>query len=327
MPGYDLLRRMVREISDDGVVDAAASTAFWLLLSMPAAALAVLASVSFLDPTLTRELEDALLDFVDETFTTEGDPLREAIRSVFDSARPGLLSVSVLIAVFTLSRGFAGLIRSLDVVYDVPESRSLLRLRLAALGMAVGTLVTVAASTFMWALIGRTDLPGLVRAAAALVVLVLWAATVFHLGPNHHTPWRYDLPGALLAACGWLVVSFGFGWYVRIAGSGNEIVGAAGTLLLGLTWLWAVCAVLLVGGELNEILARRAGVVSASPAWRDRITDLVTQLREPDEDDGSRTGRGDGGDGPSSGHGDGPAGPGPAGGPPIGGRGGRDTSP
>jgi membrane protein len=276
---------MSREISEDGVVDAAASTAFWLLLSMPAAALAVLASVSFLDPSLTRELEDALLDFVDETFTTEGDPLREAIRGVFDSSRPGLLSVSVLIAVFTLSRGFAGLIRALDVVYDVEESRNLVHVRLTAIGLALGTLVTVAASTFLWAFAGRLDVPGIVRAAGALAVLIVWAATVFHIGPNHHTPWRYDLPGALLAAFGWLIVSFGFGWYVRFGGSGNEIVGAAGTLLLGLTWLWAVCVVLLIGGELNEILARRAGVVSENTIWRERISELVSDLRETLDED------------------------------------------
>ncbi len=28
----------------------------------------------------------------------------------------------------------------------------------------------------------------------------VWAATIFHVAPNHHTPWRYDLPGAALAA-------------------------------------------------------------------------------------------------------------------------------
>ena len=48
-----------------------------------------------------------------------------------------------------------------------------------------------------------------------------------------------------------------------MAVSGNEIVGAAGTALLALTWLWLVCLVLLIGAELNEILAARAGVVSA----------------------------------------------------------------
>ena len=67
----------------------------------------------------------------------------------------------------------------------------------------------------------------------------------------------------MFTAVGWLVVSVGFGFYVRIAVSGNEIVGAAGTALLALTWLWIVCLVLLIGAELNEILASRAGVVLA----------------------------------------------------------------
>jgi len=67
----------------------------------------------------------------------------------------------------------------------------------------------------------------------------------------------------VFTAVGWLVVSVGFGFYVRIAVSGNEIVGAAGTALLALTWLWIVCLVLLIGAELNEILASRAGVVLA----------------------------------------------------------------
>jgi len=54
----------------------------------------------------------------------------------------------------------------------------------------------------------------------------------------------------------------GFGWYVQLAGAGNEIVGTIGGLLLGLTWLWLVSVVLLLGAEINDIIARRSGVVS-----------------------------------------------------------------
>ena len=33
----------------------------------------------------------------------------------------------------------------------------------------------------------------------ALAVLIVWAATLFHVGPHHRTPWRYDIPGAVFA--------------------------------------------------------------------------------------------------------------------------------
>ena len=153
------VRRLVREVTDDGAVDAAASVAFWLILSIPAGALAIIAALTLVDPDLISELEQSLLDFVDRTFATEAETLRNAISGLFDQSRPGLFSLSVVLALVTLSRGFAGLIRSLDTVYDVEESRGFLRLRVASLGLALGTLLTVGLSTFLWSVSGREGLP------------------------------------------------------------------------------------------------------------------------------------------------------------------------
>ena len=123
--------------------------------------------------------------------------------------------------------------------------------------------------------------PTPIRLLLALIVLILWSATMFHIGPNHHTPWRYDLPGAAVAAVGWLALSLGFGWYVQIVGAGNDVLGAAGALLLALTWLWGACVVFLIGGELNEILASRAGVVQQGRTVIGRIRSRAG--RGPDE--------------------------------------------
>jgi len=257
-------RELVREVIDDNAVDAAASVAFWLLLSLPAMLLAGLATLSLLGESATAELRRLTFEFVDRVFTSEADELRTAIDGIFDQNKAGLLSLSLLLALVTVSRGFAGLIRALDVVYDIEESRGFVRLRIASIGLGLGTIVTVALSTWVWSLSAEAGVPLLLRVVAALVVLVVWAATIFHVAPNHHTPWRYDLPGAALAAIGWFAVSVGYGWYIQLAGGGNAVLGIAGAILLGMTWFWIVCLILLVGGELNEIIARRAGVVGDS---------------------------------------------------------------
>ena len=254
-------REVVREVIDDNAVDAAASVAFWLLLSLPAMLLAGLATLSLLGESATAELRRLTFEFVDRVFTSEADELRAAIDGIFEQNKAGLLSVSLLLALVTVSRGFAGLIRALDVVYDIEESRGFVRLRVASIGLGLGTIVTVALSTWLWSVSTDAGVPLLFRIFAALVVLVVWAATIFHVAPNHHTPWRYDLPGAALAATGWFAVSAGYGWYIQLAGGGNAVLGIAGAILLGMTWFWIVCLILLVGGELNEIIARRAGVV------------------------------------------------------------------
>ncbi len=288
----DVVRRLLldlyREIRDDGVFDTAAGVAFWLLLSLPAALLAALSSVSLLGDDLTDELRETTIDFVDRVFTSEAATLRSSVQEVFDQSRPGVLSVSIATAVFTLSRGFAGLIRALDVVYDIVETRNFLHTRALAIGLAIGTLATVAGSTALWAATSAAGAPLGLRLAAAFLVLIAWSATIFHIGPNHHTPWRYDLPGALVAGVGWLALSAGFRWYIQFAGSGN-VVGVAGALLLALTWVWAACVVLLVAGELNQLLAERAGVIQQGRTLVWRVKGRLTSSSGVDGigDDGS----------------------------------------
>ena len=204
--------------------------------------------------------------------------MRESIDSVFAQTRPGVLSISIATAIFTLSRGFAGLIRALDVVYDVLETRNFIHTRVLAIGLALGTLITVAATTAFWVAADNAGVPGIVRLLVAFLVLILWAATIFHIGPNHHTPWRYDLPGAVVAGIGWLALSIGFSTYIEFAGSGN-VVGVAGALLLALTWVWAACVVLLLAGELNELLADRAGVIQEGRTIVGRVRSKVNGRR------------------------------------------------
>ncbi len=182
------VREVVGELHDDGAVDAAASVAFWLLLSLPAALLAGLAALSLAGDELTAELRRVTLEFVDRVFTSEADELRAAIDGVFDQNKAGLFSISVLLAVITITRGFAGLIRALDAVYDVEESRGFLRLRLASLGLALGTLGTVAVSTVLWTWSRSVGVPVVLRVAVALVVLVVWAATLFTSDPTTTRP-------------------------------------------------------------------------------------------------------------------------------------------
>ena len=63
--------RIVREISEDGLFDAAAGVAFWLLLSIPAAVLVGLSSVSLLSKDLTDDLQSAMIEFIERVFTSE----------------------------------------------------------------------------------------------------------------------------------------------------------------------------------------------------------------------------------------------------------------
>ena len=82
----------------------------------------------------------------------------------------------------------------------------------------------------------------------------------YHLAPDHRTPWRWDLPGTALAMVTGALASVGLRLYVRFGGSSNVLIGSLGSVLVVMIWMYLVAIGLLVGAELNAVLAERAGV-------------------------------------------------------------------
>ena len=282
---WRLIRDVVNEYSNDRVSDLAASITFWTILSIPAAALSVVSTLSSLESLVGQSVADDLQREV-ESFvsTTFGDDaaLNDTVRELFETPSGGVATVATLVALYTLSRAFGGLIRALDVAYEVNDSRPWWYLRIVALGLGIGTVSVVAAGSTLITVLPSLTLTGVaswLAPAAVIGGLVLWAATLFHLGPNHKTPWRYDLPGALLTAVGWVIATQGFAVYVRFAPRGNNIQTSVGAVLLALTLMYLLSLVLLLGAELNDIISRRAGVVQQPPPVAKRARDGLNRLR------------------------------------------------
>ena len=96
------------------------------------------------------------------------------------------------------------------------------------------------------------------RWPVVFVVVVCWAASLYHLAPRRRTPWRTDLPGAVVGTVWWLAVSLGFRVYLDAASSGmNAVVGLLGGALSLLIWLYLLAMGLLVGAEINRVLSDR----------------------------------------------------------------------
>lgn len=286
---WELIREVIDEYRSDGVGDVAAAITFWTILSVPAAALALVSVLSSLDSivgaSVAADVEAAIQDFITDTFA-DSSTLNDTVDELFSTSSRGVATAATLAAIFTLSRAFAGLIRALDIAYEVEEGRPWWYVRLVAVGLGVGTLVVIAASATVLALLPSLAFGGVVRVLAVPLVLlgmVLWAATIFHIGPNHRTPWRYDLPGAIVTAIGWLVATQAFALYVRLAERGNQVQSGVGAILLALTLMHLLGIVLLVGAELNDVLARRAGIVEPSPSVKDRARRARARLRRTDQ--------------------------------------------
>ena len=255
------------EYSDDNAGDLAASITFWTILSIPAAALALVSALSSLEAiagtSVSNDVEDEIQKFVADTLV-ESETLSAAISDLFGGSNTGVITVAAFTALFTLSRAFAGLIRAMDIAYEVEEGRSWWELRLVAIALGLGTIVVAAASATLLAILPSRPLGSVARwftVPGVFAGIVIWCASLFHIGPNHRTPWRYDVPGAIVTAIGWVIASQTFALYVRFAGSANEVQSGVGAILLALSLVYVLSLVLVMGAEVNDVISRRAGVV------------------------------------------------------------------
>jgi membrane protein len=127
--GKRLLKHLWHELIEDHVARGAAALAFYMALALfPGAifALSVLPSVPI------PHLQQAVTDLIHQTLPgASADVLVK--NALTANARGRLLWFSLLFAIWSASSGVSGIIRQLNVVYEVQEDRTFLRLH----GLAV----------------------------------------------------------------------------------------------------------------------------------------------------------------------------------------------
>jgi len=258
-----------------GIGDLAAGVTFWILVSLPAAVLALLAMLEAIKPVVDFsfriEIEATVLEFVDQVFR-ENAAVRETVRDLFQQdPNSGLIIVSLVVALWSISRGFAGMLRALDDIYDVVDTRVWYHTRVVAILLGLGSLVItvpiVMIDRLVWSRMADGPIEELLRSTTAFAMLVVWASTIFHYGPTQRSLWQHNIPGAVTTAAGWMVLSQGFSTYVDLSSEANEVTAAVGGYLLAITWLWLAAQVLLIGGTVNYLYGQRRDIDRTRRSW------------------------------------------------------------
>jgi membrane protein len=195
------------------------------------------------------------------------------VTEIVRGAGGGLLSAGVAGALWGASRAAQSIILALNVVYDVRRPRPWWRRQVVSL------LLTVTFSLFTLAGLGllvfgerigrvlaeQAGLGSVFSASWAVlhwvtvVVLLLTALDlVYHLAPNVRQRWHWLTPGSAFALAAWLLASIGLRLYVTHVPGYNAIYGSIGGVILLLLWLYASSVALLVGGQINAVIARAA---------------------------------------------------------------------
>jgi membrane protein len=196
--------------------------------------------------------------------------LRDQINKVQSENRVGLLSLSILLLLWSASSLFSAIMTTTNAAYGVQDSRPWWKQRILAIVLTVAEailLVGAALSIALWPKVaGWLGLSGLALALSTLVqwlvvVLALLAAfaLAYYFGPNVEQEWEWITPGSALGVLALIVTSVGFREYIVHFGSSySETYGALAGVVLMMLWLYLAALALLVGAEVNCVIEQAA---------------------------------------------------------------------
>jgi membrane protein len=260
----ELATRTGKEFVADNGLGLAAQLAYYFFFSLFPAILVGIALASFfpLERFLDR-IVGALAGVVPSDVITI---IQEQMRKISEGDHGGILTVGLVVALWSSSAAMMGLIDALNRAYDLEEARPWWKVRLLAvvLTLALAAFVLVA---FALVLLGPTVADYVARATGlgpvfawtwkvlqwpvVLALVALGAGMVYYFAPDAEQDWVWVTPGSVLATVLWLLASLGFKYYVTNFGAYTETYGAIGGVMVLLLWFYISGLVMLFGAELN----------------------------------------------------------------------------
>lgn len=269
LPAYRKGKAVVDYFQSFRISVYSANACFFLLFSLFPILILVLTLISF-SPVTAEDLIRAAQRLIPQSFI----PMLQVLLDMLENTQSaGFLSITTVTLLWTSSRGTLGLIDGLNAIYRAEEHRNYFWRRILCLGYTLLLLVSLLVmlilyvfSNSVFALFARLGGAWLnlvpvvmsLRHVFSLSLLILFFTLLFVLLPNCRVPLRGALPGAVFCAVAWLLLSYGFSYYVSHFSRYTYLYGSLGTVMLALLWMYLCMYLLFYGGILNQyVLSRR----------------------------------------------------------------------
>jgi len=266
---FRLIKAFAKKINNDGISALSAHAAFFVIISFFPFVMFLLTLLSYF-PFFTETLPTVNLNLLPGAVSSF---IIQAFTELSNRANGTILSVTVIIAIWSASRGVLSVMRGLNSIHNIRETRNYFITRIMAtlytVILAVLLLVMMLIFVFgnqltLW-LIKQFPMLGefalliiSMRTAVGIAVLIFFFLLIFISLPNRKTTILHELPGAVLTAAGWVGFSFLFSFYVDNFSNYTAIYGSLTAIVLCMLWLYACMYILFLGAEINSALCNPA---------------------------------------------------------------------
>ncbi len=194
------------------------------------------------------------------------------INEIYGKAFSGtILSITAITMLWSSSKGFLALLKGLNSVYDIKETRTYIHVRLVSVFytfmfavMLTATLAVLVFGNRLYSYLYDTYewldsfLLFLIsfRILFSFILLFIFFSIIMLFVPNRKSRLSSEFPGAFVATCGWIGFSYLFSYYYDHFNS-MSIYGSLTSIVLLMLWLYTCMNILFLGSVLNSFLTNR----------------------------------------------------------------------
>ena len=202
------------------------------------------------------------------------------IGDIMSNASGSILSVGLILALWSASNGMTAIMNSFNVAYDVEDSRNFIVSKLFSvlftLAMIIVLPIALILPTFgeqigslLFGPLGLGDqikwIFNLVRVVLPLIIIFIAFMVLYTLAPNVKIKMKSVIPGAIFATIVFLGGSFLFGIYISNFANYSKTYGSIAGIIILMLWLYITGFIIIIGAEINAIIHQRKVVAGKTP--------------------------------------------------------------
>lgn len=265
---YSLIMDFIKKCNDDHVAAFGAMSAFFMLLSL------FPFMIFFL--TLTKYApfsKDDIINILTQILSFERrSMITSLVNEIYRKTQASIFTISIVAALWSSSRGIYSIVIGLNSVYDIDDHRNYFVIRIFSLFYTVIFAFLIIAMLILWVFGNslyryiRKRFPMFAtfagyflhkRTILTIVILTFLFMMIYRFVPDRKCSFRRQWPGALVAAVGWLVVSFGCAFYMDNFTNFSLVYGSMAGIMILLLWLYFCMSMIFYGAEVNYFLENK----------------------------------------------------------------------
>lgn len=260
------IKTFVNAVIADNISIYAAQASFFLIISTIPFIMLLLTLLKYFVPMDQMTILTTINRFSPPTI---GNFLTTIVNELFSkTSNASLISVTAVSTLWLSSKGIMALYLGINNVYKPKKMPNYFYSRFMAV---LYTLIFIAALVLTIVVFGfggkieellSPRLPFIsavigffmhFRIIVFIIILTLIFAVSYSFLPRSKKGFKYQLPGALCAAAGWILFSFFYSIYIEYFSNYSYVYGSLAALVFLMLWLYFCMNIFLYGAEINKL--------------------------------------------------------------------------